>query len=270
MSGNWRHRLLLALALGVATKGVLEQTDPVSPLPYPRGIARLAELGFLTSPVAQNVILAAVVAMLALFVSGRRPQLAGWTLVGIALVTHAVVRSVHAQEADRTQGSQEPYATLIAWLIGTKVAKRFGREPEELGASLACGVVAAGYSMAALSKLMHSGIHWVDGRAMALLIYERAGQVPAPFSDLRYAAASHPLVCKLAMGSALVLESCGWFFLFTRLRRPFAAGVLCLHVSSGLLLGYTHFDWALTAIAWAVAAGAPLRRATVARAGHTG
>lgn len=252
MIDDWRKRLVLALALAVATGGVLERTQEVPALPFPRGLARLIDLAPMTTAPARALVALAVLGLLALFVSGRWMQPAGWALAGLALVAQTVVHSIHT---DDVQGSQEPYSTLIAWLLGVAIAPRLGRDREALGSALACGVVAAGYTMGAISKLLASGPAWIDGRAMQLLVYERAFGAPEPLASLRLAFAESPALCTAAMAGALVLELSGALFLFRRARWPFALGAVALHVSAGVLFGYLHPDWALTAIAWAYAAG---------------
>ncbi len=255
MSADWRKRLALAIALGVAGGGVMSQTQALDPLPYARGLATLLPLAWWSSEAGQTVAAAAMVCLLGLFVAGRRAPLAGWGFFVIVLVLHAVVRSVHPDETDRTQGAQMPCATLVAWLVGSALAPRLGREPDELGGTLACGVVGAGYTMAALSKLLASGLGWVDGPTLALMIYERGTGAGEPFETLRHAIGTSPRLCAIGMAGALAMEASGWLFVFRTARRPYAMAAFSFHLTSGLLLGYPHFDWAFTTLAWAWAAG---------------
>lgn len=257
MSHDSRKRALFAFALVLAVGSAMSESAAMDRLPYPRGLATVLPLAFLGTPTGQGLAAVVVLALLGLFVSGRRVQLAGWGVFVIVMLLHAVTRSVHPDETDRTQGAQLPCASLAAWLIGTAIAPRLKRDGEALGQALASGVVAAGYTMAAISKLRLSGLGWIDGRMLALLIWERGESAGFPFEAVRHAVGSSPALCTLGMTTVLVLEASGALFLFRRARRPYAAAMIGFHLTAGLLLGYPHLDWAVTALSWAWVAGGP-------------
>lgn len=251
MNDDWRKRLVLAMALLGAAAAPITRARAVEVLPSPSGLATLVPLAWLSQPTAQGVAMVLVLALLALFVRGRATSAAGLGVFFVVLALNSVARSMTSEDPTGTQGSQVPCATLAAWLLGRALAPRLGRDREALGTSLACGVVAAAYTMAAISKLLARGIDWVDGPTLALMIYERASGALAPLAMLRRGVASVPWLSSLGMAGVLALESCGWLFLFRKARRAYAAAVVGFHVSSALLLGYPHAEWALTAIAWA-------------------
>jgi hypothetical protein len=254
IESRW-NRVLLAVALLVASCGMLDGTGSVDRLPHPRGLAALVDLTPLTTDAGRMGAVALMVVLLGVFVSGRSTQLVGWAVVLLAWCEHDVESSVHQLATDHGQGSQEPFTTLIAWLIGVAIAPRLGKDRERLGSALACGVVASGYTMAGLSKLWHSGLGWVDGRAMALMMYERIPGAWPPFAELRGFVAGHVTLAGLSMAVALVVELAGFLWLFRPARRPMMVAAVVMHVAIGIFLGYFHPDWAMTAIAWGVAAG---------------
>lgn len=258
MIDDWRKRALFSVALVLAVGSAMSESAALDRLPYPRGLATVLPLAFLGTPTGQGLAAIAVLLLLGLFVAGKRVQLAGWGVFVIVMLLHAVTRSVHPDETDRTQGAQLPCATLAAWLIGTAIAPRLSRDREALGQALASGVVAAGYTMAAISKLRLSGLGWIDGRMLALLIWERGEGAGFPFDAIRHTVGASPALATLGMTTVLVLEGSGALFLFRRARRPYAAAMIGFHLTAGLLLGYPHLDWAFTVLSWAWVAGGAL------------
>ena len=255
MSEDYRKRLILAVALLGAAGAPVSRTQALDVLPHPSGLAAIVPLAWLSTPPAQIAAVAAVVLMLALFVRGRAMQLSGLAVFVIVLALNSVARSMTPGDEAGSQGSQVPCTTLAAWIVGSAIAPRLGRDRDELGTSLACGIVAAGYTMAAISKLLARGVDWVDGPTLALMIYERAPSSIEPLASLRRAVSGTPWLCSGGMGAVLLLEASGALFLFRRARRAYAACIVAFHVSSGLLLGYPHVEWALMTVAWAWAGG---------------
>jgi hypothetical protein len=266
LTRDWRKRALLAVALLAAAVGPVSETQALATLPYPRGLAAVVPLAWLSQPPGQIAAFVVIVLLLGAFVRGRRMELAGLGVFFVILMLHAVVRSMHLEEADHNQASQMPCASLLAWIVGSMLAPRFGRDRDELGSTLAAGVVAAGYTSAALSKLLHAGAGWIDGRTLALLIYERSLDTIAPLAWVRQTLAHHPDLCAVGMALALLIECAGVLFVLRRTRRAYAAAVVAFHATSALLLGYSHVEWALAVIVWAWAGPVAEREAPASAA----
>lgn len=248
------QRLVLAAALFVAFVGMLWECPPVTTLPFPKGLTAWINLAPLTQPVARNSINALVGVLLVLWALRKGEVLIPVFVVALTFFLSFIEEAFHATTADVSQGKSMPFAAWIAYVIGSKFVRPTAGypDPERNGREMAAGTVAAGYTMAALSKLARDGAGWLDGRSMALMIAERADEWPDPIHSIRVFFTHHPELCAAGMGLALVVELAGLAYMKREWRYMYAFATFLMHSGIRLLLGYFHMDWwsTMVTIAW--------------------
>lgn len=145
-----------------------------------------------------------------------------------------------------------PGVAVLAYLIGRGTGLRRGMDratAERLGYEAACGVAAACYLIAGLSKVHMSGLAWASGSNLSLHMHVHALSGGAWMRPFRLAVAEHLWLCT-AFGAGTLLIECGAVvYLWAPLRRPWSVLIGAMHTSIGLLMGLYHPDWMLMALA---------------------
>jgi hypothetical protein len=235
-------RLLLAAGALLAGLGLFTRLrwDGLS---HPRGIAGMVDLSWLARAPSQVAGLLVLVGVLLWFI--RWGGAAAALLSGLLLLVQAWLLAWQWPVGSGVDnGVTLPAAALLAWGVGAfladpAVAARVGREA-------ACGVVAAAYLLAVVSKLQGSGIGWASGQNLALHIsIHDAGGLLSP---LRQWVVDSPRVCGALGVGTLLIEGSSLLFLLERFRRPWALLALGLHVGISLLMGLHHYDWLLVVL----------------------
>lgn len=256
MERSFTARLLVSFSVLAAIAGTFGVVQPVTRLPYPRGLTAWIDLWPLTHPGPQLAMQVMLAVLMVLLWRGRRPTPVVLAILVLGTVQQLLSSAMHTDWGERQQGSQMPIAALVAWLVGRTLLRQNPSRSATLPEDLACGVFAAGYTLAGVAKLSASGFAWVDGRALALLIQERAPTGGPVLEPIRSWVAQQSTLCTGMMAGALVLELAGPVFLFPAARMPFALCAVLMHASIGTLMGYPHADWAFGVVGWALASRA--------------
>ncbi len=248
------QRLVLATALFVAFVGMLWECPPVTQLPFPKGLSAWIDMAPLTQPIPRYSIDALVGVLLVLWALRKSEVVIPIFVVLLTFFLSFIEEGFHATTADVSQGKSMPFAAWIAYVIGSQFVRPTVDRPdaERNGREMAAGTVAAGYTMAGLSKVFRDGASWFDGRSMAMMIAERADEWPDPIHSIRVFMTFHPGLCAAGMGFALVVELCGLTYLKREWRFRYAFATFLMHSGIRLLLGYFHIDWwsNMVTIAW--------------------
>lgn len=246
-------RVVIGLALLVAWPNPGRITR-VSGIPYPHGLSALVDLSLLVQPAAVAVLTAAYGIAVIAFVLRVRQGISGLLAAGLlALVTH-LTESQWPHGIGLHNGAILPGATLTAYSIAFLITRRRSlTEREWFGVEAACGIVAAGYSLAGLSKLLGSGLGWAQGANLSIHIATHSHSGAAFMRPLRLWVAENVQLCTL-LGIGTLLVECSFLaYTWQKARKPYAILVTCMHTSISILMGLHHFDWLFTAIgfAWA-------------------
>lgn len=189
------------------------------------------------------VVLGAVVSGLSL-VTGREPRLGALGLV-VLIGAGSALEVVALGYEHRNHGAALPAAALLAWAVGHRIA-------DDAGAwDAVSGVLGAAYLTSALSKFSASGLAWIDGDALALLMVERTGWTTNAWASVVHFVARQPWLTWPMSAAALAIEISGPLMLRRRFRRGFAAASVLLHTSIGVFIGYWHPEFPLIALACA-------------------
>jgi hypothetical protein len=143
-------------------------------------------------------------------------------------------------------------ASLLGWLLAYLATHR--QSPASRAASAhhaACGVAAAGYVLCGITKLHLSGIGWIDGGNLALLIAERSGDGPLWLQSVRAWVATMEVLPSVLAAAGLTFELCGVAFLWPRARRAYAIAGALFQLGVVLLLGYFVMEWVILLVALA-------------------
>jgi hypothetical protein len=224
--------------------GSLAQILTVRGLPHPRGLAALVDLSYLVQP--GGAAIATVVYLLALvaFVMGRRMDFAALVMIAL-LATGTHLQACQWPPGVGVNGATTlPGAALTAWWI----TRRFG----QTGREAACGIVAAAYPLAALSKLTSSGLVWASAGNLSLHIASQSYVAWPALQPLRLAAADSPTLCGALGIGTLVIEGGVLAFLWAPARLPIAMLVVAMHLGIALLMGLHHYDWMFMVVGLAV------------------
>lgn len=137
-------------------------------------------------------------------------------------------------------------ATLGGWFIAYVFTHRQTPTGRAICAHhAACGIAAAGYVIAGITKLHLSGTSFIDGGNLALLVAERSFDGPGWLQGLRAWVASQAILCSVLASFALTLELCGVAFLWPRARRTYTVVAATFQVGVILLLGYLVLEWVI-------------------------
>ncbi|MDP2307823.1 MAG: hypothetical protein Q8P18_17490 [Pseudomonadota bacterium] len=237
-------RVLVGLSLVLAWAS-LAKVLRVEGLPHPRGLAALVDLSVLVSPVAIGASSIVYAVALAAFVLGRRPDVAAAVLIGLlALGGH--LQACQWPDGVGANGALTlPGAALSAWWL----ARRFGGTS---GREAACGIVAAAYPLAALSKVTSSGLEWAGAGNLSLHIASQSYVGWSALQPLRLAAAGSPALCGALGVGTLIIEAGVIAFVWAPARLPLAALVAAMHVGIALLMGLHHYEWMLVVLGLAL------------------
>lgn len=246
-------RIVIGLALLVAWPNPGRITR-IAGIPYPHGLSAIVDLSILVQPVVVAVMTGAYVLAVIGFVLRIRPGATGVTAACLlALVMH-LTESQWPRGIGLHNGAILPGGTLTAYLIAWFVTrKRSIAEREWFGVEAACGIVAAGYSLAGLSKVLGSGFGWAQGANLSIHIATHSHSGAAFMRPLRLSVAENLQLCTV-LGIGTLLVECSFLaFTWQKARKPYAILVTCMHTSISILMGLHHFDWLFTAIgfAWA-------------------
>jgi hypothetical protein len=190
----------------------------------------------------------------AAFVLRLRPGLSGLLAAALlALATH-LTESQWPPGIGLHNGALLPGGALTAYLIAHFVWRRRSlAEREWVGIEAASGIVAAGYSLAGLSKLLGSGFGWAHGANLSIHIATHSHSGSAFMRPLRLAVAGNLPLCT-ALGIGTLLVECSFLaYTWQKARKPYAIVVALMHTSISILMGLHHFDWLFMAVglAWA-------------------
>jgi len=180
------------------------------------------------------------------FATGRAPRTSAAILV-ILIGLGAELEWLARGFDDRSHSGALPAAALLAWWVGDM---RGGRRA---AFELVSGVLAAAYLGSALSKLSASGLAWIDGDALALLMIERTAWTTTAWASLVRWVAHQPVLTWSMAAATLLIEAAGPLMLWPRMRRPFAMASVLLHAGIGVFSGYWHVEFPLVAVACALA-----------------
>lgn len=197
------------------------------------------------------------------FVRGRGEDVAAGVVIGL-LALGAQVQAWQSPPSLGVNGATMlPGAALLAWWL----ARRSTANPEareHRGIEVACGLVAACYTVAVASKLYTSGLGWASPGNIGLQIATQAYLVSEPVQSLRLFASSSTMLCSALGVGTLLIEGGALFFVFPAARAPLAVLLVGMHIGIAVLMGLHHYDWMFTAVGWALLSGVrPLPSAPV-------
>lgn len=237
-------RIAYALVSVVGYSNALRMVDSSGRIPYPTGIARLVDLGWVATDAGKFGLGGVVVLGVALF------AFTAWEVLGAALIFCGIgiattVGASMVQDASGFSHSGMLSAvTLAGYVIGLLRDRSLPLlERRRAGWELATAGVAACYTLAAIAKLRSQGFAWGDGGSMSMLVEERRYYAVSAVSELRGLMATHPVVLGALGWYALVVELLAFTFMFPRTRFFFLVAVCLMHSGIGLLMGYHYLDW---------------------------
>ncbi len=238
-----RLAVSLSLLMAWATLGRVSQ---VAGTPHPRGLSALVDLSALTKPAFMAAATVVFLIALGAFAIGRKAELAGLSMAAMLALGGHVQVSQWPVDHGANRALVLPGAAILAYalaLIWSRWRKLDDCDAERVGINAACGIAAATYFLAGLSKLSASGIAWVSGGNLSLhiLVHSQAGQ---PWLlPLRTAIANIPWLCTAFGVGTLLIECSFLLFVLPQCRRFLALGALSLHLGIALALGLHHYDW---------------------------
>ncbi len=234
-------------------------------VPYPRGLAAWVDLGWAAQPSAlAGLALLFLVAMVAWVVRVRETA-AAVVMIAVLWIAESLHLSQWADDVGGNKAAVLPVASLLAYTVTRAWSRRRGDDAltvERLAVEAACGVCAAAYFLAGVSKISESGLMWASGSNLALHITVHGWRGVEALIPFRLAVAEVLPLCTLFGVGTLIVE-CGYlFFVVPALRKPLSIAATLMHLSIGLVMGLHHYDWMFVEIglAWYVVA-APSRAA---------
>ncbi|MES2640250.1 MAG: hypothetical protein V4850_12225 [Myxococcota bacterium] len=216
-----------------------------------------APYGLDAVPMNAAVVAGATLVFLAAFVAFQRRRAEDVASVVIVLL-FALGTQVMAWQAPPRMGvngaTMLPGAALLAWWLARRTVRR-GPERERRGIEAACGIVAACYTVAVVSKLYTSGPGWASAGNIAMQITTQAHFAPEPLHAARLAAAASPTLCAALGIGTLLIEGGALLFVVPAARVPLSVLIVAIHLGISLLMGLHHYDWMFTAVGWALISG---------------
>lgn len=186
------------------------------------------------------------------WMAGTCPGLAAMGVLGALLALRQWEKRQWAGDVVVRLGKYVPAAAcLTGWLCASALAMAAGWEAaraDAAGWEAAAGVMAATYTLAALSKLRLTGWRWMAAPNQALLIAERAYSGPLWVRRARRAVSRSPRACRLVGVFGLAAELLFALFVFPELRVPLTVVVVALHFGIGVLLGYIELEWVMVMV----------------------
>lgn len=252
------HRVLLAIGL-LATWASLGRVLQVEGLPFPRGLSAWVPLDVLVSPAGFGVLtLLFVAATVAFTIRRHEGHAAAAMAVLCALGGHlqASQWSLDASQANRSLVL--PGAALVVYVAVRSWVLRQGTDRDQAdawGLEGACGVAAACYTLAGVSKLLGSGTAWAEGSNLAMHVAVHAHGGAQALLPLRLAIADNLDLCQVFGTLTLTVEATFFLFVIRSLRRPYALAAAGMHVGIALVMGLHHYDWMFVVLGLGFAVG---------------
>jgi hypothetical protein len=237
-------RVAYAFVSVVGYSNALRMVDSSGRIPFPSGIARVVDLGWVATEAGKLGLGAVVVLGAALF------AFTSWEILGAALifVGMGIATTVGASMVPDATGFSHSgmltAVTLAAYVVGFLSHRDLPLAERRRAAwEMTTAGVAACYMLAAISKLRSHGLAWGDGGSMAMLVEERRYYAVSVVSDLRGLLATHPAVLGVLGWYALLVELAAPAFMFASSRFYFLVAVCLMHEGIGLMMGYHYLDW---------------------------
>jgi hypothetical protein len=237
-------RVAYAFVSVVGYENALRMVDSSGRIPFPSGIARLVELGWVATEPGKFGLGAVVMLGAALF-AFTTWELLGATLIffGIGIAT-TVGASMVSDASGFSHSGMLTTVTIAAYAIGLVQNRELPLQERRRAAwEMTTAGVAACYTLAAIAKLRSHGFGWGDGGSMSMLVEERRYYAVSAVSDLRGLMATHPMVLGILGWYAVAVELLAPAFMFPKTRFYFLVAVCLMHSGIGLLLGYHYLDW---------------------------
>lgn len=224
---------------------------------YPRGLARWIDLSWAVQPAAQGVLVVMFLVALVAWVLRAREGAAAAVMIAVLWIAESLALSEWADDVGGNKAAVLPVASLFGYSVTRAWATRRGMAPitvERLAVEAACGVCAAAYCLAGVSKVWESGLMWASGSNLALHITVHGWRGVEALIPFRLAVAQLLPLCTVFGVGTLIVE-CGYlFFVVPALRKPLSIAATLMHLSIGLVMGLHHYDWMFVEIglAWYV------------------
>lgn len=190
---------------------------------------------------------------------GRQP--AGWVMLGMMIF----IRGWEIRQWNRDivvgLGKYVPAAaSLLGFLTVSAVVRQVAPawDAEAAGWHGAAGVLAASWGLAAFAKLRESGMVWVSGANVAVLVRERSYLAPGPIKKLRRAVSKIPWLCLAAAYVGFWGEAAGMLFIVPDLRWGVAIASVLFQLGITVLLGYWELEWIFIMLAVAGLSAVPV------------
>jgi hypothetical protein len=235
------------LGLGLITAwGSLSQILRVDGTPHPRGLSALVDLSALATPVGFWSLTALFIAATAAFVLRWHQAWALGLAVGLLALGGHIQMSQWPGSLGVNGALVLPGAAGTACLLAAGWRRLQGADRQAMalsGLDAACGIAAAGYTLAAINKLDGSGLAWASGSNLALHITVHGYAGIEALLPMRLAVADNLLACAMLGVGTLLIEGSFGLFIAPRLRRPMALLAVAMHLGISLFVGLHHFDW---------------------------
>ena len=243
------RRLLARICLGlglIMAWFTLTRILRVDGTPHPRGLSAILDLSPLTTPMGFWLLTAVFTAAVLAFVLRWRACFGlGLSVALLALGGHILMAQWPGDLG--VNGSLVlPGASGVACLLAVGWSRRRGADPPTMeinGLDAACGIAAAGYTLAAINKLIGSGLAWAGGSNLALHITVHAYSGIEALLSLRLAVADSLLLCSFFGVGTLLIEGSFGLFVFPRFRLVLALLAVSMHLAISLFVGLHHYDW---------------------------
>ena len=186
------------------------------------------------------------VVLLSLFCTGIAEQPTGWAMLGLMLF----IRGWEIRQWNRDivvgLGKYVPSAaSLLGYLVTSFLVGWLAPDwnARAAGWHAAAGVLAASWGLAAFAKVRESGMVWVSGANVAVLVRERSYMGPRPVARLRRAVSKMPWLCLASACVGFWGEAAGMLFIFPDLRWGVAIASALFQIGITVLLGYWELEW---------------------------
>jgi len=246
--GRWGLLFGLVTAWGAQTTMIPGRDS----LMHPRGLATVVNLDFFTQWSVWIPLSLFYFLMVILFFLRIREI---WTGTAIFLLIGLVTfLELCTKQADiPAHGKLLPSFVVASWVLGLFLfRKESPLERERKAQEIACGVFAALFTLAGLSKLQAMGWGWTDGNLHAMLFFERSYNAPVQlFGEIRYWISHYPALCGLGAATVLVMECAGVLFVFPRTRKLYAWFAVFALVAMMVLVAGRNLGWILIILALA-------------------
>jgi hypothetical protein len=249
-----KARILIGLGLFFAWVSLLK-IQRVDGTPYPFGLSQLIDLSFLTTRPALIIASLLFLGCISGFIIEKYERCTGF----IMIVMLAIGEHIGLAQWEGSSGSNRalilPAMGTLAYLLQKIWSERKGLDKESAtvqGVHAACGIIGAGYTLSAISKLRFSGLEWLSSTTLATHITIHSYNGEPWLRGIRLMVADNTLLCSFFALGTIILEGGGILFLLPRLRPILAVGISLMHISIALFTGLYHFDWMFIAVGFAL------------------